>query len=182
MFSMMKLTDFLLSPIRMDSSSLYVPLNAGGSLESFDHAPEKSEVNHSVEESGATCHCQHRRSHWLMTHKLLWVAVTLTAISILTAVIALTPRRSGMSQVSQPSPLLHDLEIRYHDQVYNGSFLKENAFRGPAGPETDAAWEALGVNYRAAVVAEAQAEVAGMSRDKVRISPEFGGGYPANVE
>ncbi|KAK6440730.1 hypothetical protein LTR95_003046 [Oleoguttula sp. CCFEE 5521] len=178
----MKFRDLFSTLSRKEPSLVYVPLNAGDRAESFEQASEKPEIDHSAGESSTSCHCQHRRQHWSIAQKLLWAGATLTAVTILTAAIALTPQRSCISQVSQPSALLHDVEIKYHEQLYNGSFLKENVYRGPAGPETDAAWEALGVNYRAAVVPVEQAEGAGMRRDKVRISPEFGGGYPANVE
>lgn len=48
--------------------------------------------------------------------------------------------------------ILPGLENRYNsenamiDVLFNGSLFKENVFRGPAGPETDDAWEAIGVN------------------------------------
>nr|OQO25425.1 hypothetical protein B0A51_06508 [Rachicladosporium sp. CCFEE 5018] len=181
-FSLERIKAIFPIPLPRESRSIYVPLNAGDSSESFDQASEKLSNGRSVEELSTGCRCQQQREHWSTTQKLLWAGVTLSTIAVLTAVIAFTSRPSCIRQVAQPSPLLYDLEVKYHDQLYNGSFLKENVYRGPAGPKTDAAWEALGVNYRAAVVPEARAEAAGMSRDKVRISSEFGGGYPANVE
>lgn len=65
---------------------------------------------------------------------------------------------------------------------FNGSFLKENVFRLPASPEVDAAWESLGVNYRAVTVPPILAEKAGLKPSQVQINPAYGGGYPANVE
>jgi hypothetical protein len=46
------------------------------------------------------------------------------------------------SHASETSPLLN--KVSYHEQRFNGSFLKENAFRQDAGPETDAAWASIG--------------------------------------
>ena len=54
--------------------------------------------------------------------------------------------RSCFVQTSKPSPLLSDLEISWHEVQFNGSLLKENEYRRRAGPEVDAAWEALGIN------------------------------------
>ncbi|RKF60825.1 putative tat pathway signal sequence [Erysiphe neolycopersici] len=65
---------------------------------------------------------------------------------------------------------------------FNGSFMKENVFRLPAGPEVDAAWDSLGVNYRALVVPQNLAAKAGLKQSQVQINPAYGGGYPANIE
>ena len=44
------------------------------------------------------------------------------------------------------SPVLKEVDTKMHIEHFNGSFLYLNAFRGDAGPETDAAWESMGVN------------------------------------
>lgn len=36
----------------------------------------------------------------------------------------------------------------WHDKLFNGSFLHQNIYRQLASPETDAAWESLGVNCK----------------------------------
>lgn len=51
-----------------------------------------------------------------------------------------------LRQSSSASPLLPDLDISYHVQQFNGSFMQENIYRQDASPEVDAAWEALGIN------------------------------------
>lgn len=84
--------------------------------------------------------------------------------------------------VQYDPPLLSDVSIKYNTVDYNGSFLQENIYRRNASPEVDAAWEALGVNYRGIQVPEEQAEAAGISKGHVRINKKYGGGYPANVE
>lgn len=38
------------------------------------------------------------------------------------------------------------MDVKYHVQQYNGSFLHENIYRQDAGPEVDEAWEALGTD------------------------------------
>lgn len=53
---------------------------------------------------------------------------------------------SCFQQTSMPSPITRDLEITYHTQHFNGSFMHENVYRKSASPEVDAAWEALGIN------------------------------------
>lgn len=38
------------------------------------------------------------------------------------------------------------MDVKYHVQQYNGTFLHENIYRQDAGPEVDEAWEALGTD------------------------------------
>jgi len=74
------------------------------------------------------------------------------------------------------------VNIRFDTVIFNGSLLKENVFRQEAGPEVDAAWASLGVDYRALSVPAELAEKAGLAQDQVKIREKYGGGYPANVE
>jgi len=80
------------------------------------------------------------------------------------------------------SPVVKEVGLSYHTVQYNGSFFNLNAFRQDAGPEVDAAWESLGVDYRSAWVPAEQAARSGLSPDQVKIKDKYGGGYPANVE
>ena len=84
--------------------------------------------------------------------------------------------------ISQDSAVLHNVKIEYALVHFNGSLFKENAFRGPAGPEVDAAWESLGVNYRSLRVPAELADASNLAPDQVKINAKYGGGYPANVE
>jgi hypothetical protein len=79
-------------------------------------------------------------------------------------------------------PLLSDAEITYSTIQFNGSFMHPNVFRGDAGPETDAAWQSLGVDYRGIIVPKDKAAAAGLTTDHIQVSEKYGGGYPANVE
>ncbi|CAK4034792.1 tat pathway signal sequence [Lecanosticta acicola] len=81
-----------------------------------------------------------------------------------------------------PSPLTRDFDMTYHTQQFNGSFMEETVYRRAASPEVDAAWEALGVNYRAVRVPQEVGPQVGLAADKVQINDKYGGGYPANVE
>ncbi|KAJ6103028.1 hypothetical protein N7486_005455 [Penicillium sp. IBT 16267x] len=76
--------------------------------------------------------------------------------------------------VSQYSPIMKKVGITYTMHEFNGSLLQENIFRQDAGPDVDAAWEALGVNSK-------DAEQSGLTADQVQINPKYGGGYPANA-
>ncbi|ETN43878.1 uncharacterized protein HMPREF1541_11009 [Cyphellophora europaea CBS 101466] len=78
--------------------------------------------------------------------------------------------------------MLEDLDIEYNTIQFNGSFMAENIYRQAASPEVDAAWEALGVNYRPVRIPVERAQEAGLRKDHVQIDPRYGGGYPANVE
>ncbi|KAJ9152067.1 Tat pathway signal sequence [Pleurostoma richardsiae] len=85
-------------------------------------------------------------------------------------------------RTSRNSPILADIDVGLSTIAFNGSFFSETIFRQAASPEVDAAWESLGVNYRAAIVPESQASVGGLTPRQVRVSKKYGGGYPANVE
>ncbi|KAK3942791.1 tat pathway signal sequence [Diplogelasinospora grovesii] len=85
-------------------------------------------------------------------------------------------------RVSTDSPILHDLDLELRTVQFNGSFLHANIFRQPAGPDVDAAWESLGINYRPVVIPESQGRTAELNEGQVRLSEAYGGGYVANVE
>lgn len=72
--------------------------------------------------------------------------------------------------------------MRYDVIRFNGSLLKANVFRQPAGPEVDAAWESLGTDYRSVVIPADQAAQSGLLPDQVKINEKYGGGFVANVE
>jgi hypothetical protein len=80
------------------------------------------------------------------------------------------------------APVVKDVQPGWHDKLFNGSFLQQNEYRQPAGPEVDAAWAALGVNYRSVVVPVEEAEATGLRPEQVQVSQLYGGGFPANVE
>ncbi|XHG03382.1 hypothetical protein AWENTII_006691 [Aspergillus wentii] len=84
--------------------------------------------------------------------------------------------------VSNYSPVMKEVGITYHDQLYNGSLMKENIYRQDASPEVDAAWSALGIDYRPLVVPMDLAEKTGIAHDQVKIKEKYGGGFPGNVE
>jgi len=86
------------------------------------------------------------------------------------------------AHVSQFSPVMKDVDISYNVIRFNGSLMKENIFRQDAGPDVDAAWASLGVDYRAAIVPPELAEKSGLIPSQVQVSDKYGGGFPANVE
>ncbi|KAK3360930.1 hypothetical protein B0T24DRAFT_507241, partial [Lasiosphaeria ovina] len=83
------------------------------------------------------------------------------------------------------SPVLDAISPNYSPVKFNGSFLKENVYRQPASPAVDAAWEALGINYRSMGIPAGRAVSAGLSTSQhVQISGEHmaGGGFVADLE
>jgi len=80
------------------------------------------------------------------------------------------------------SPLGNDATISSEAVHFNGSLFRANIFRQPAGPEVDAAWESLGVDYRSAVLPSSLAERSGLLPSHVQVSEKYGGGFPVNVE
>ncbi|KAF8863024.1 hypothetical protein BDZ45DRAFT_584602 [Acephala macrosclerotiorum] len=90
--------------------------------------------------------------------------------------------RLGIDHISNYSPLLEDIEITHSTVRFNGTLLHENIYRQPASPAVDEAWQALGVDYRAAIVPSHLAAKSGLLESQVQIADKYGGGYPANVE
>jgi hypothetical protein len=46
------------------------------------------------------------------------------------------------------APLVKEVKPHWHTVRFNGTFLRENVYWQDAGPEVDAAWEALGINCK----------------------------------
>ncbi|KAL6154399.1 hypothetical protein ACJBU6_07662 [Exserohilum turcicum] len=114
---------------------------------------------------------------------IVYVGATLWITSkVNKATLIANPDDFCIHHVSQYSPVVRDVKPNWHTQLFNGSFLHQNIYRQPAGPEVDAAWDALGINYRSVVIPEAEAERTGLRHDQVKVSQEYGGGFPANVE
>ncbi|KNB04823.1 hypothetical protein FOXG_06833 [Fusarium oxysporum f. sp. lycopersici 4287] len=67
-------------------------------------------------------------------------------------------------------------------QPFDGNFMRENIFRGNASPEVDAAWEALGVDYRPGVISYKDGLSSGLDDSFVQRAPQHGGGFIVNVE
>ena len=63
-----------------------------------------------------------------------------------------------MIQLICVAPILKDISIEYETIRFNGSLLKANAYRGDPGPETDAAWDALGIGCKSVLVHDAGAD------------------------
>jgi len=80
------------------------------------------------------------------------------------------------------SPVLRDVPIRYTLQSFNGSFMDEDVYRMEGSPEVDAAWEALGVDYRAGVISVQDGLASGLKSSFVQRSDKYGGGFLVNVE
>ncbi|KAL1890126.1 hypothetical protein Sste5346_008419 [Sporothrix stenoceras] len=86
------------------------------------------------------------------------------------------------AHTTQYSPLLDDVNIHYAPVKFNGSFLEETVYRRPGAPDVDAAWEALGVDYRAGVIPAETGPRSGLSENHVQRADQYGGGYLVNVE
>ncbi|KAK3376457.1 hypothetical protein B0T24DRAFT_573178 [Lasiosphaeria ovina] len=86
------------------------------------------------------------------------------------------------AHTSQYSPVLNDVGIKYGYRDFNGSFLKENAYRLPGSAAVDAAWDALGVNYRPGLIARDEGLRSGLTPAHVQRADKYGGGFFVNVE
>lgn len=98
------------------------------------------------------------------------------------------------------APVLDDVDTSYQPVMFNGSFMKENAFRLKAGPEVDEAWGSLGVHCkysryqlnqakahcepidRSFALPAKEAEKSGLTSAHVQINEKYGGGFPVNLE
>ncbi|KAM3418223.1 hypothetical protein BST61_g4225 [Cercospora zeina] len=81
-----------------------------------------------------------------------------------------------------PSPVTRNLDISFHTTQFDGKFMDENIYRLKANNETDAAWEALGINYRSLRVPKDVGRSVGLRSGQVQIDDKYGGGFPANLE
>ncbi|USP80641.1 hypothetical protein yc1106_07915 [Curvularia clavata] len=122
-----------------------------------------------------------RRDVWIAvrTHVLCTVAYVCATLWMTFHIRRTTPvadpDKFCIHHVSQFSPVVRDVKPNWHTQTFNGSFLHQNIYRQAAGPEVDAAWDALGINYRSVVIAETEAEQTGLRHDQVKVSQEYGG-------
>jgi hypothetical protein len=99
---------------------------------------------------------RYRRQPFLRKENVLWavffavlLAITVGISAGVAALVVLNWQSQGPScleQTTSPSPVTRDIDISYHVQQFNGSFMQENIYRQPGSPEVDEAWEALGVN------------------------------------
>ncbi|PKX96194.1 oxidase ustYa family protein [Aspergillus novofumigatus IBT 16806] len=124
------------------------------------------------------------RSHgnWLQTLLYVTTAVVSCLVGLFIGRQVQDLDRVCTRHVSHYSPVTSNVNVAFQPQRFNGSLLKENIYRQDASPEVDAAWEALGVNYRSLRVPTEVAEKSGLAQDQVKINQKYGGGYPANVE
>lgn len=86
------------------------------------------------------------------------------------------------AHTTQWSPLLDDVEIKYAFKEFDGNFMDENIYRQNGSSEVDAAWEALGVDYRAGVISYEDGLASGLDASFVQRSEKYGGGFLVNVE
>lgn len=83
---------------------------------------------------------------------------------------------------SQYSPVVEEARVTYSPTNFNGSFMQEDVFRRRGSPEVDAAWESLGVNYRAGVISHKEGLRSGLTTAHVQRADKYGGGFFVNVE
>ncbi|KAK7421541.1 hypothetical protein QQZ08_009886 [Neonectria magnoliae] len=86
------------------------------------------------------------------------------------------------AHTTQWSPLLDDVSIKYSFKPFDGNFMEENVYRKNASAEVDAAWEALGVDYRAGVISYEDGLASGLDSSFVQRAEKYGGGFLVNVE
>ncbi|KAM0330146.1 hypothetical protein ACHAQA_004319 [Verticillium albo-atrum] len=84
---------------------------------------------------------------------------------------------SCAAHTAQWSPVLRDVDVTYSTTHFNGSFLEENIYRQAGSPEVDAAWEALGVDYRAGVISIEDGLASGLDMSFVQRDPKYGEGF-----
>ncbi|KAH8807208.1 hypothetical protein F5884DRAFT_788773 [Xylogone sp. PMI_703] len=163
--------------------------NTSHGKEGFSPLPQSEEDTESqISSSQSDKHHSHPR------RKLAWIiaSLQLIALSIISTLFGVwlgrtlytqNPDKICIAQASRyRSPILNDVDLSFQSVRFNGSLFKDNIYRKEASPEVDEAWQALGVDYRVAVVPSDQAERAGLTPDYVQINEKYGGGYVANVE
>ncbi|CAG9985172.1 unnamed protein product [Clonostachys byssicola] len=138
---------------------------------------------------------QSRPGPWLSSpvFRMVAVATILVLFIVVAAVIglqflSLSQRPSPpagpecAARTSMWSPVLRDIPMKYAPVDFNGSFMHENIYRQVGSPEVDAAWEALGVDYRAGAISYEDGLASGLDESYAQRSPQYGGGFIVNVE
>ncbi|KAJ4408288.1 hypothetical protein N0V91_003292 [Didymella pomorum] len=154
------------------------------------YSPVKTEesesfLNHSETSSldGHLTKIPSRRQSWIAT------AIVIFCTAVLSALFGAWAGRQGLNaddfsirHISEYSPIVSQGDMTFEKVLFNGSFLKLNAFRQDAGPEVDAAWKSLGADFSAVRIPESEAAKSNIRADQVKIKEKYGGGFPANVE
>lgn len=110
---------------------------------------------------GSPSLCRHPRIAWFKEYAVRESVVLLCSLSLLLGLLIGSSllyvvqilfgsniETQCIMQLSDPSPVLEDIDVRYHEQTFNGSFTKQTIYRHDASPEVDAAWKALGVDCK----------------------------------
>ncbi|KAK0386241.1 hypothetical protein NLU13_6078 [Sarocladium strictum] len=121
-----------------------------------------------------------------------WVNVIIVCVGLLTATITFVGGVYFGSQynlesrcataTTQWSPLLRDVKVRYRETEFDGQFHKESIFRKAPSPEVDAAWDGLGIDYRAGAISYKDGLASGLEPSFVQRAEKYGGGFMVNVE
>lgn len=153
--------------------------------------PLADRVDESEEENEALASLQQRRSGQ-RSKWFAWLggAVVLIATSVVSMQIGAYMARTSTAKLdsscaehtTQWSPVLRDVGIRYEWKEFNGSFMSENIYRKEGSPEVDAAWEALGVDYRAGPISTEDGLASGLDDTFVQRNKKYGSGFLVNVE
>ncbi|KAL0943163.1 tat pathway signal sequence [Colletotrichum truncatum] len=166
------------------------------SKESVSYArPLAERVDESEEdlESLEVIESKHRLWEYSEGRKKLWVLAGTAAVLIISNLISarvgahVGSSRAKLNSVcaahtTQWSPVLKEVDVKYDWKSFNGSFLEEDVYRQQGSPEVDAAWEALGVDYRAGVISIEDGLKSGLDMSFVRRSEKYGAGFFVNVE
>ncbi|KAK3935324.1 hypothetical protein QBC46DRAFT_422863 [Diplogelasinospora grovesii] len=131
-----------------------------------------------------TLHRSHQ-SRWTVYISLLTVANLVCAT--ISLYVFLGHQRIDLDaacaeHTTQYSPVLRDAKVKYAFTSFNGSFLQQDIYRLPGSVEVDAAWEALGVDYRAGVISTDEGLKSGLTPAHVQRADKYGGGFFVNVE
>ncbi|VUC21311.1 unnamed protein product, partial [Clonostachys rosea] len=139
------------------------------------------------QESGGTLHSHGFKKHNFF-YKLCIMALVLTLIIVSTLLIRMQMQfhhlvdQTCAAHTTSWSPLLQDVPITYESHTFDGSFMNENIYRQQGSPEVDAAWDALGVNYRAGIISKEDGLASGLDSSFVQRADKYGGGFLVNVE
>ncbi|PNH38428.1 hypothetical protein VD0004_g8398 [Verticillium dahliae] len=148
-----------------------------------DRVDESEEDAESLQSLASERSWTKRITQW-MTALAVLIFTSLVSMRV-GAHLATRPSRldaSCAAHTTQWSPVLRDIDVTYSTKYFNGSFLKENIYRQKGSPEVDAAWEALGVDYRPGVISIEDGLASGLDMSFVQRNPKYGAGFFVNVE
>ena len=131
----------------MDPKAVRFVLSVG---ENYSHLPDAEDTECLLSGGSTGLEIPKGRNGPSKVSILLTVAIVVSSCLVSTLCGIWIGRRypsddGAIRHVSKYSPIMDEVDIGFHAEQFNGTFVHENIYRQGPGPEVDAAWDALGI-------------------------------------